>query len=217
MATYAHVCVCMCVRARVCVRVSLCQATLSETACEVENLRAQLTEVAEAREEAINGCAIAKEASRTAAAQVEVLTGKLTAAEATAARLQERAECSGEATADLELKVAAAEKVRDEACAAAARAEKNLADVQQQAAVATAEAVESEARAAELQARLDVALRAEEESAAQLIKLRERGAHALVACCRKLERSSHPCRTYTCCSRSTQVQQLNSVLDLVLM
>lgn len=145
----------------------------------MENLRVQLTEVTKAREEAINDCATAKEASRNAAAQVEVLTGKLTAAEVTAARLQERAECSGEATADLELKVAAAERARDEACAAAARAEKKLADVQRQAAAAAAEAVEGEARTAELQARLDVALRAEEESTAQLIKLRERGAHEL--------------------------------------
>jgi hypothetical protein len=105
--------------------------------------------------------------------------------------LQERAECSGEATADLELKIAAAEKARDEACATAEHAEKMLVGVQQQAAAAAADAAESEAKAVELQARLDVALHAEEESAAQLIKLRERGAHALTTYC-DLQRVAHP-------------------------
>jgi chromosome segregation ATPase len=157
----------------------VCQATLSETACEMENLRTQLTEASEARAQAINSCATAEEATRTALAQSEALSEKLAAAEATAAKFQDRAECSGETTTALELKIVAAEKARDEARAAAEHAEKMLVDVQRQAAEAAAGAAEREAKTVELEARLDVALRAEEESAAQLIKLRERGAHAI--------------------------------------
>jgi chromosome segregation ATPase len=165
---------------------AVCQASLSETAGEIESLRAQLTEAVAVREDAVTRCSAAEDTSRESATQVEALTGKLAAAEATAASLQERAANSGEATAGLELQVKAAQEERDEAVASATQAQTLLADAQQQAMTAAAEAAENEGKAVELQARLDVAVRAEEESAAQLIKLRERGAYSY--------------RIYICCS-----------------
>lgn len=147
---------------------------LDAGAGDVESLTAELAAAQGEARVAIEGCNTAEETARAAVAQVEALSGKLTAAEATAAGLQEYMDNSGEVTVKLEAAVSAAGKERDEAVASAGQARLMVADSQQQAETAVAEAAEYEGQVAELHGRLDLALRAEEGSAAQLIKLRER-------------------------------------------